>query len=53
MSKQKAIEEAAKHSRAEFKSTREWTANPGSSCMTQRVPTALLNRIHDLGEALK
>lgn len=33
--------------------TKEWTAGPTHSCMTIRVPTALLNRIRDVGEFLQ
>ena len=33
--------------------TKEWTHGPTSSCMTIRVPTALLNRIRDVGEFLQ
>jgi hypothetical protein len=41
------IAEFAESSRKEYGSTKEWTANKGHSCMTIRVPVALLNRIRE------
>lgn len=42
----------AERSADAYKDTREFTTSPQSSCMTQRVPTALLNRIRELGIAM-
>lgn len=42
----------AERSGEEYKHTRELTATSQSSCMTIRVPTALLNRIRELGNSM-
>lgn len=41
----------AEESRERYIETREWTHQRDSSCMTIRVPVALLNRIRDLAKA--
>lgn len=46
------IAEFASHSRREYGGTKKWTSTPTSSCMTMRVPTALLNRIRDAGASV-
>ena len=46
----KTIVEFAARSKREYEATKEWTAKSHGSCMTIRVPTALLNRIRDLGD---
>lgn len=42
----------AADSKKEYKDTKEWTASKNHSCQTIRVPTALLNRIKEIGELL-
>jgi len=48
----RTIVEFAERSREEYKETKEWTIQPGQSCMTIRVPVGLLNRIREIGEIL-
>ncbi len=43
----------AARSSKEYEATKEWTVLPSNSCMTVRVPVALLHRIRELGEALQ
>lgn len=44
------IADFAEASRKEYANTKEWTTTPDHSCMTIRVPVALLNRIKEAGE---
>lgn len=46
----RVLRDFAQDSREKYDDTREWTKLEGSSCMTIRVPTALLARIRDLAE---
>lgn len=46
----KIVVDFAAKSRREYRGTREWTSSANHSCQTIRVPTALLNRIKELGE---
>lgn len=53
----KTVTKFAEEARNEYKSTEEWTRTErldgsDSSCVTIRVPVALLNRIRDLDAAL-
>lgn len=41
-----------KRCREEYADSKEWTALAGHSCVTIRVPVALLNRIRDLEQAV-
>lgn len=45
------VGEFAKRARKEYEQTKELTTNNGGTCMTIRVPVALLNRIRDMAEA--
>ena len=40
----------AENARSEYKDTEKWMATDMGSCMTVRVPTALLNRIRELAK---
>ena len=42
--------EFAAESKVKYKKTKEFTTENGGTCMTIRVPVALLNRIRELGE---
>jgi len=46
----KEISEFASRSRTQYADTKEWTSHIDGSCMTIRVPVALLNRIRELAE---
>lgn len=48
----KTIVDFAERSRDTYDDTREWTSRDNGSCMTIRVPVALLNRIRELGDEL-
>ncbi|UIS65440.1 putative baseplate wedge protein [Acidovorax phage AP1] len=43
--------EFAERARTQYESSKEWTSMESGSCMTIRVPVALLNRIREMGEA--
>lgn len=47
------IADFAEASRKEYGNTKEWTATANHSCMTMRVPVALLNRIREAAELAK
>lgn len=44
------VAEFANRSRAEYDNTRELTPLDSGTCMTIRVPVALLNRIRDMAD---
>lgn len=47
----KTVVEFSEKSRKQYADTKQWTTDDGGSCMTIRVPVALLKRIVELGES--
>lgn len=49
----RTISAMAERARKQYAKTKEWTSHDDGSCMTIRVPVALLNRIRELAELTK